>query len=321
MIRRSAPSTIFSSASVKSASCTCSWPRRAAISAASLTRLRRSAPTIPGVLAAIALEVDVVGQRHAAGVHLEDLPAAGLVGRVDRHAAVEAARAQQRRVEDLGAVGRGDHDHALRCPVKPSISVRIWLRVCSRSSWPPPRRPPPPRERPIASSSSMKMIAGAACLGLREQVAHAARADADDRLDELRRRDREERHAGLAGDRPRQQRLARCRAGPRAARRCGTRRAEARVALGVAQEVDDLDQLVLGLVDPGHVVERRPAPWSRRRRSAAPASGRSRPARPPAAALRPAREQHEQPDEQERRPEPEQERLPAAAGPRRSGGR
>ena len=39
--------------------------------------------------------------------------APGLVGRVHGHAAVEPARAQERRVEDLGAVGRRDHDHAL----------------------------------------------------------------------------------------------------------------------------------------------------------------------------------------------------------------
>ena len=45
----------------------------------------------------------------------------------------------------------------------PSISVRIWLSVCSRSSLP-PLNPPTPlvRERPIASSSSMNTIAGAA---------------------------------------------------------------------------------------------------------------------------------------------------------------
>ena len=30
---------------------------------------------------------------------------------------------------------------------KPSISVRIWLSVCSRSSWPPDRFGPPPRSR------------------------------------------------------------------------------------------------------------------------------------------------------------------------------
>jgi hypothetical protein len=48
---------------------------------------------------------------------------------------------------------------------KPSISVRIWLSVCSRSSWPPETfGPPAERDRPIASSSSMKMIAGASSL-------------------------------------------------------------------------------------------------------------------------------------------------------------
>jgi hypothetical protein len=44
---------------------------------------------------------------------------------------------------------------------KPSISASIWLRVCSRSSWPPPS--PAPRLRPMESISSTKMIAGA-CL-------------------------------------------------------------------------------------------------------------------------------------------------------------
>mmetsp|Transcript_42820 Transcript_42820/g.102056 ORF Transcript_42820/g.102056 Transcript_42820/m.102056 type:complete len:346 (-) Transcript_42820:706-1743(-) len=50
-------------------------------------------------------------------------------------------------------------------PSKPSISVRIWFKVCSRSSLPPPM--PAPRCRPMASSSSMKTMHGAfslACL-------------------------------------------------------------------------------------------------------------------------------------------------------------
>ena len=49
---------------------------------------------------------------------------------------------------------------------KPSISVRIWSSVCSRSSLAPVTDTEPWRERPIASSSSMKMIAGAASLAL-----------------------------------------------------------------------------------------------------------------------------------------------------------
>mmetsp|Transcript_70804 Transcript_70804/g.195585 ORF Transcript_70804/g.195585 Transcript_70804/m.195585 type:complete len:256 (+) Transcript_70804:1232-1999(+) len=50
-------------------------------------------------------------------------------------------------------------------PSKPSISVRIWFNVCSRSSLPPPM--PAPRWRPMASISSMKTMHGAfslACL-------------------------------------------------------------------------------------------------------------------------------------------------------------
>mmetsp|Transcript_28273 Transcript_28273/g.72392 ORF Transcript_28273/g.72392 Transcript_28273/m.72392 type:complete len:286 (-) Transcript_28273:231-1088(-) len=49
-------------------------------------------------------------------------------------------------------------------PSKPSISVRIWLRVCSRSSLPPPPMPPPwlpARAPPMASISSMKTMHGA----------------------------------------------------------------------------------------------------------------------------------------------------------------
>jgi hypothetical protein len=91
---------------------------------------------------------------------------------------------------------------------KPSISVSSWLSVCSFSSWPPPMGPPTPRARPSASSSSMKMMAGACCAGLLEQVAHPRRADADEHLDELAAGDREERHPGLAGHGLGQQRLA-----------------------------------------------------------------------------------------------------------------
>src|SRR5581483_2111738 len=46
-------------------------------------------------------------------------------------------------------------------------------------------------------------------LRLLEQVAHTGGADADEHLDEVGARDREERHAGLAGDGAREERLAR----------------------------------------------------------------------------------------------------------------
>mmetsp|Transcript_5151 Transcript_5151/g.9810 ORF Transcript_5151/g.9810 Transcript_5151/m.9810 type:complete len:253 (+) Transcript_5151:1242-2000(+) len=49
-------------------------------------------------------------------------------------------------------------------PSKPSIWVRIWFRVCSRSSFPPAI--PVPRWRPMASISSMKMMQGAFFLAM-----------------------------------------------------------------------------------------------------------------------------------------------------------
>ena len=94
-------------------------------------------------------------------------------------------------------------------------------------------------------------------LGLGEQVAHAAGADAHDHLDELRGREREEGHVGLARDGPGEQRLAGA-GGPRQQHAARDPAAEAQVAVGVLQEVDDLDQLLLGLVDAGHVLEGHP---------------------------------------------------------------
>ena len=51
------------------------------------------------------VEVDVVGERHAAGVHLQDQLPSESVGRLDGDTTVEAAGPQQRRVEHVGTVG------------------------------------------------------------------------------------------------------------------------------------------------------------------------------------------------------------------------
>ena len=117
--------------------------------------------TADGALARRASRSTSCVERLALGVDAEDVQAALDVGGLDADLAVEAARAQQGRVEDVQAVGGGDEDDVLVLASNPSISTSIWLRVCSRSSWPPPM--PAPRWRPTASISSMKMIAGAFC--------------------------------------------------------------------------------------------------------------------------------------------------------------
>jgi hypothetical protein len=96
--------------------------------------------------------------------------------------------------------------------------------------------------------------AGRVLLRLLEHVAHARGADADEHLDEVRARDREERHVGFAGDRARDQRLARAgRTDEQHAARDFA--AEPLEFARIAQELDDLLQVLLGLVDARHVLE------------------------------------------------------------------
>ena len=97
--------------------------------------------------------------------------------------------------------------------------------------------------------------AGRVLLALLEQIAHAARAHADEHLDEVRARDAEERDPGLARDRPGEERLARAgRTDEEHALRNST--AKSLKLLWILEKRDDLLDLVLGLVDPGDVRER-----------------------------------------------------------------
>src|SRR6266404_5205463 len=89
-------------------------------------------------------------------------------------------------------------------------------------------------------------------LGLLEHVAHSGCTYAHEHFHEIRPGNREKRHFGLAGDGPRQQRLA------------GSRRTDHEHTLrylaakflelaGIFQEVDDFDHFLLGFLDPRHV--------------------------------------------------------------------
>ena len=226
--------------------------RRAARIAASLTRLARSAPEKPGRLAGDAFDLDALVERLALGVDLEDLGPALHVGAVEDDLAVEPARAQERRVEDVGPVGRGDDDdvgvgveavHLDQDLVEGLLALVVAAAEAGAALA---------ADRvDLVDEDDARRVA----LGLVEQVADAARADADEHLDELRAGDAEERHAGLTRDgaghqglagagRPDQQDAAR------------DARAERVELLRVLQELDDFLELCLGLVDAGHVVER-----------------------------------------------------------------
>ena len=95
---------------VRASRSSCGMIRRTASIAASRASAAMSAPTKPWVVRASSLEVDVLGQRHAAGVDADDLAPPALVGHADDDLAVEPAGAAQRLVDRVGAVGRGDDD-------------------------------------------------------------------------------------------------------------------------------------------------------------------------------------------------------------------
>ena len=185
-------------------------------------------------------------------MHLQDLLAADHVRIRHDHLTVEAAGTQQRRIEHVGTVGGGDQDDALigleAVHLDQQLVQRLLALVIAAAE-----------AGAAMTADRVDFVdeddAGRILLGLLEHVAHAACADADEHLDEVRAGDREERHIGFAGDRARDQRLA---GAGRADQQHAARNASAEPLEfgGVAQEFDDLLQILLGFVDARDVVER-----------------------------------------------------------------
>ena len=204
-----------------------------------------------GRLAGERVDVDLLGQRLAARVDLEDLRAALAVGAVDDDLAVEAARAQQGGIEDVGPVGGGDEDDVVLHLEAVHLDEQLVERLLALVV-------PAAEAGAAVAADGVDLVheddAGRVLLGLLEEVAHARGADADEHLDEVRARDREERHARLAGDRAREQRLAGAR---RAVEQhaLGDARAERLELLRVLEELLDLVELLDRLVDAGDVAE------------------------------------------------------------------
>ena len=198
------------------------------------------------------VEVDRLRERLAARVDLEDLGATLAVGAVDHDLTVEAARAQQSRVEDVGAVGGRDQDdvvlHLEAVHLDEQLVQRLLALVVTAA-----------QAGATVAADGVDLVheddAGRVLLGLLEQVTHARGAHAHEHLDEVGAGDREERHARLAGDGAREQRLARSRR-PVEQHALGDARAERLEFLRVLQELLDLVELLDGFVDPRDVTER-----------------------------------------------------------------
>ena len=128
-------------------------------------------------------EVDVGGKRLAARVHLEDSLAPLYVGIVDRDLTVEAARAQQRLIEYVGAVGRSDDDYALVRAEAVHFDKQLVERLLALVV-------PAAETCSALTADGVDLVdedyRGRLALGLTEQVAHTRRADADEHFDKIR---------------------------------------------------------------------------------------------------------------------------------------
>ncbi len=217
---------------------------RAASSAASFARLARSAPVNPGVRRAMVSTstLSSVGLDARCTPRMRD-PALE-VGTVDGDLAIEATRAQQGRVQDVGPVGGGDHDDPAggveAVHLDQQLVEGLFALVVAAA-----------HAGTAMAADGVDLVdeddGRRLFLGLLEQVPHPAGTDADEHLDEVGSRDREERHPGLAGHRPGEQGLA------------GARWAVEQHALGdlgshgveagrIREELLDLAQLLDGLV-------------------------------------------------------------------------
>src|SRR5262249_16721988 len=142
---------------------------------------------------------------YLAHMYFQDLFAADHV-RVRHHdLTVEAARAQERRIEDVRPVGGGDQDDALirleAVHLDQQLVQRLLALVIAAAAT---GAPMAADGVDLVDEDDARRI----LLRLLEHVAHARGADANEHLDEVRTGDGEERHIGFARDSARDQRLA-----------------------------------------------------------------------------------------------------------------
>src|SRR4029079_12534178 len=156
---------------------------------------------------------------------------------------VEPARAKERRVEILEPVRSADDDHAVRPAEAVELDEELvqGLVVLAVEARAAPAHTD--RVELVDEDDRRRVLAR-----LVEELADAGSAEAGEHLHERRRALRVERRAGLVRDGLREQRLARAgRPVEKHALRCA--RAERLEPLRVAEEVDDLAELLLRLLD------------------------------------------------------------------------
>ncbi len=118
-------------------------------------------------------------------MNLEDLLAADDIGVRHHDLAIETAGSQQRRVEHVWAVGRGDQDHALIGLEAVHLDEQLveGLLALVIAAAEPGAAMAADRVDLVDEDDARRVL-----LALLEHVAHAAGADADEHLDKVRAR-------------------------------------------------------------------------------------------------------------------------------------
>ena len=195
------------------------------------------------------IQIDVLAERLAFCVHFQDSPAAPQVRTVDGNLPVKTAGAQQRRVEDVGTVRRGDRNDAF----VGAEAVHFYKQLVQRLF-----------AFIVTAAETCAALAAYGVdfvdeddarrvfLSLGEKIAHAGRADADEHFYEVRAADAEKGNARFAGNGPGQQGFPRARR-PEEQHALGNLGSDVVVLAGIAEKFDDFRQFFLRFVFAGNV--------------------------------------------------------------------
>ena len=197
------------------------------------------------------LQISVLGERLTLSMNLQDLLAAFQIRVSHRDLTVETPRTQQSLVQNIRAVGGSNKDDALA--VAETIHLHQQLVQCLLALV-----MATAHTGATLTTHGVNLInennAGAVFLRLLKQVTHSRSTHADEHLNEVRTRNREERHPGFTGDSSRQQGFTRT---GRAIQQHTARnlRAQSLVAGRILQEILDLLQLINCLIGPRDVIK------------------------------------------------------------------
>ena len=199
-----------------------------------------------------ALQVHVRTQGFALCMHFQNALAALYIGRVHHNLAVEATRAQQRRVQNIHAVRGGNKHHGVVLVKAVHFNKQLIQRLLAFIMA-------ATHTSTTLTTNGVNLVDednGRTCLFcLIKQVAHTGSAHAHEHFHKVRTRNAEERHARFTCNGTREQRFTSTR---RAHQKAAARNlcSHGLIFVGICQEILDLAHFLYGFVHAGNVVKR-----------------------------------------------------------------